>query len=213
MNPALLDLVSPVTALITTFRTSGYKVALGCQDGTVRFLRSPSNKSPSISSSISLDGPISSLLFLRIKPNESDLLVTSACGYACFFACITAKQLVDPVVIVPPEQDSLTSSAACDVDFDGEKEVLLGSYNQEVYCYKLFERSFVLLWTLRQEHPVMGLAAVDFNLDGVLEICVVTMYGVSVYHPNFEMAMKKLRRVKKYLIDTEVRPNYFSSPH
>lgn len=205
--PALLELSSPVTALIASFRISGYKIALGCQDGLVKFVRCPLDGSPSLSSSTSLDGPISSVLFLRIKPNITDLLVTSACGYACYFAGINSKQLVDPIVIVPPDQDTLTSAVACDVDFDGEKEVLLGSYRQEVYCYKLLQSSeFQLLWTLRLEHPVMGIATIDFNLDGVLEVCVLTMYGVFVYHPSFELAMQKLRRVKKYLSDSEVHP-------
>ena len=117
-----MDLSSPVTALIASFRISGYKMAVGCQDGLVKFLRCPLDGSPSLTSSISLDGPISSVLFLRIKPNVTDLLVTSACGYACYFAGIATKLLVSPVVIVPPEQDSLTSAVACDVDFDGERK-------------------------------------------------------------------------------------------
>lgn len=210
-SPALMDLNSPVTALIASFRISGYKIAIGCQDGLVKFLRCPLDGSPSLTSRLSLDGPISSVLFLRIKPNVTDLLVTSACGYACYFAGIATKLLVSPVVIVPPAQDSLTSAVACDVDFDGEKEVLLGSYSQEVYCYKLQSCEFQLLWTLRLEHPVMGIATLDFNLDGVLEVCVLTMYGVCVYHPSFELALQKLRRVKKFLSDSEVHS--FPTPH
>ena len=44
-------------------------------------------------------------------------------------------------------------------------------------------------------HPIMCMRAIDLNKDGILELIIVSMYGISVYSPSHELAFVKLKAV------------------
>jgi len=49
----------------------------------------------------------------------------------------------------------------------------------------------------------MSLASLDLNCDGIYELVIVTMYGVTVMQPNLELALSKLKKIKKFLAENQ----------
>ncbi|KAJ2783356.1 hypothetical protein GGI15_002618 [Coemansia interrupta] len=65
-----------------------------------------------------------------------------------------------------------------DLDFDGQREVIVGTVAGSVLVYKhVPARGYVLVWRRRFPAPVYGLFSVDINSDGVNELVVVTLRG------------------------------------
>lgn len=91
-----------------------------------------------------LDGPISCLLLFKLEAGCSDLLVASAVGYAVVYRDVIQEGL-SRKILIPCSQDALTCATTSDVDFDGNREIILGTYNQEVCCYKLKGNTFELI--------------------------------------------------------------------
>ncbi|KAJ2754024.1 hypothetical protein IWQ56_006551, partial [Coemansia nantahalensis] len=72
-----------------------------------------------------------------------------------------------------------------DLDFDGVKEIIVGTVSGAVLIYKAVPgRGYVLVWKRRFPAPVYGIFSVDINCDGANELVVVTLLGVHVLQPN-----------------------------
>lgn len=146
-----------------------------------------------------LDGPISSVCFSKLTPEILDLVVCSAMGYIVVYQDLSSDLLNRPLLLKPSTDDAITCVFPLDVDFDGNKELLVGTFSQEVFCYKLAVNSFQELWVKHFEHPIMCIDAIDINSDGLMEIIVVGMYAVTVFSPDIQAALRKLEVVRKYL--------------
>ncbi|KAJ1990096.1 hypothetical protein GGI25_004019 [Coemansia spiralis] len=89
----------------------------------------------------------------------------------------------------------ITSVHFDDLDFDGVKEILVGTVSGAVLIYKIVpERGYVLVWKRRFPAPVYGIFSVDINCDGANELVVVTLIGVHVMQPNLAHIRAKLLR-------------------
>jgi hypothetical protein len=147
-----------------------------------------------------LDGPISEIILTKLLPGELDLIVVSSIGYAMVFEDVITCQLDNSYFIQTPCSDVLTSGLAIDIDFDGRKEIILGSYSGKVFCYKKHENIYQPIWEMTFEHPVMCICAVDINRDGIVEAIVVSLFGIAVLQPDLSLAWVKLQNVKNYLM-------------
>jgi len=191
---------TPVTALGTIWHINQFIVAIGCQNGEVTVVVYESEALEHKKTlKIMLDGPISSIILFEIETEIVDLLVVSAVGYSIVFRDIMQFEFEKRVLIRPKSFDSLTCAVTADVDFDGQKEVIIGCFSKEVYCYKIRSGGAEELWKIELMTPIFCLCDIDINKDGVNELVVVSMFGLSIFVPSHELALKKLQGVRRYL--------------
>ncbi|KAJ2746661.1 hypothetical protein GGI20_001162 [Coemansia sp. BCRC 34301] len=89
----------------------------------------------------------------------------------------------------------ITSVHFDDLDYDGTKEIIIGTVSGAVLIYKEVAGSgYVLVWKRRFPGPAYGIFSVDINSDGANELVVVTLLGVHVMQPNLSLVRAKLLR-------------------
>lgn len=191
---------SPVTAFSSLWHINKYLVGMGCQNGDVTFLiyenESLDHKS---TLKLTIDGPVSSIVLFEKETEIADLLVVSAVGYAIVFLDVLQNDFLKRILIKPRSQDAITCAVAADVDFDGQKELILGLFSKEICCYKLVNNSAEELWRIELMYPAFCICDIDINKDGVNELVVLSMFAFSIFVPDHSLALSKLQAVKKYL--------------
>ncbi|CAG9860239.1 unnamed protein product [Phyllotreta striolata] len=74
-----------------------------------------------------------------------------------------------------------TTCEVADIDFDGEKEILIGTSSEEIMVYK---RDSEKVWWLEEvkkmTSPILGIKCVDVTGDGVKDLVILSMKGVQV---------------------------------
>ena len=97
---------------------------------------------------------------------EQHLLVTSALECSVVFLNVASKGLNDMIVLEQSDQfDCVTCSRVRDIDCDGKKEILLGTYGQEMLIYKWYPTkpgspypyTFKLFWRKPFSKPILSI--------------------------------------------------------
>ncbi|XP_069765780.1 KICSTOR complex protein kaptin isoform X2 [Narcine bancroftii] len=197
----------------------------GCQNGFVRVAHVDQESKVVLQSwKVQQDGPISTVRLFQLPSNihrsggssagscsESgpafkgnyDLLVTSAIELSVVYRDVLKNGLEDQVILPESDQyDSVLCALVADVDFDGVKEILLGTYGQELLCYKSCVGSVVdpemmesalasqlhgefrLLWRRSFQSPLLSMAYIDLTCDGVCELAVESLKGLHILQLN-----------------------------
>ncbi|XP_077336946.1 KICSTOR complex protein kaptin isoform X2 [Lithobates pipiens] len=208
--PELRDLPSNVTWLSvhnipdTQRRITAY----GCQSGYFCVSHVDQGKREILQSwSLQQDGPLSKLLIFRMPcaqraaearcpwndacnehtfKEEYSVLVTSTIELSAVYRNILQNGLREQVLLPESDQfDSVLCAVTADVDFDGEPEILLGTYGQELLCYKYVQRPGMdghlqLLWQRSFPSPLLCMAVVDLTCDGLYELAIVCLKGLHI---------------------------------
>ncbi|KAI7868019.1 kaptin-like protein [Spinellus fusiger] len=97
--------------------------------------------------------------------------------------------------------DSVLCSHVMDVDWDGEQEILIGTYGRQVLIYKQVAgtEDYNVLWRRQFAYPIYRMCHLDLNRDGLDELIVTTMYGVHIFQPNMKKARERLLKVLQYI--------------
>lgn len=102
-------------------------------------------------------------------------------------------------------QDAVLCCTVCDIDHDGQNEVLIGTYGQVVLVYKWSEEgaaeeasaAWKLHHTLKLPCPVLAMVYADVIGDGCFELVVMTTAGIHIFqHDPKDMAALVLRRLR-----------------
>ncbi|XP_069042519.1 KICSTOR complex protein kaptin isoform X1 [Lepisosteus oculatus] len=178
--------------------------AFGCQNGCVGVALVDQCRTEVLQSwRIQHDSPISTVLLFpsltgpgseRDSEREADssnysLLVTSTIEMAVVYRDVLLRGLSDPAPLPDSEQfDAVLCALVTDVDFDGEAEMLLGTYGQELLCYKYIlpergrglgtEGRFQLVWRRSFQSPLLSLTYLDLTGDGLRELAILTLKGL-----------------------------------
>lgn len=70
-----------------------------------------------------------------------------------------------------------------DVDFDGNNEIILGTYGQEVLIYKELpgkHNEFSLVYQHSLPQPVLALHWADMSNDGANNLIVISLMGIHI---------------------------------
>ncbi|KAL0090786.1 hypothetical protein J3Q64DRAFT_1707039 [Phycomyces blakesleeanus] len=169
------------------------------------------------SHAIRLFSPITSVLLFHprvskhLKEDEPlHLVVTCAIEQAMVYKSVQINGLSRSRVL---PQSSLYDSVLCshvmDVDWDGEQEILIGTYGRQVLIYKQLEgtEDYTVLWRRQFAYPIYRMSHLDLNIDGLDELIVITMYGVHIFQPNMKKARKRLLDVLMY-VESSKRQKY-----
>ncbi|TFJ99438.1 tonsoku-like protein [Platysternon megacephalum] len=125
--------------------------------------------------------------------------------------------LADQLTLPASDQhDSVLCALVTDVDFDGAPEILLGTYGQELLCYKYWRSGatgagaaeaeassqpageFHLLWKRSFPSPLLSMEYADLTCDGLCELAVVCLKGLHVLqHSLKQTAQCLLERLRQ----------------
>uniref|UniRef100_A0A8C9YF64 Kaptin (actin binding protein) n=1 Tax=Sander lucioperca TaxID=283035 RepID=A0A8C9YF64_SANLU len=202
--PELQQLPSNVLWLDMLSIAGGRRLsAFGCQNGCVG-LALVNQTGPEVLQSwrFQFDSPISSVLLFpmscQTEPNQPsgeqsvemesyNLLVTSSIEMAVVYRDVQEQGLSRSVCLSESDQwDAVLCALVIDLDFDGQKEVLLGTYGQELLCYKFQpagrgrDGQFQLQWRRSFKSPLLSIIYLDLTGDGLRELAVLTLKGLHI---------------------------------
>jgi hypothetical protein len=131
-----------------------------------------------------------------------------------------------------PESDKYNTLLCCtsmDVDFDGRNEILIGSYSQDLLIYKeninidddeekededkgdgneesSLDKSncFDMIWQREFAFPLYDIYVGDFNMDGLLELVIITMFGIHILQYNLEKAKKRCLYILRLIDEIKI---------
>lgn len=188
--------------------------ALGCQSGYVRVAHVDQKNQEILQTwTIQQDGPISRVIVFSLSASEAtqdspqqegySLLVASMLEPAVVYWDLLNKGLDDQLLLPGSDQfDSVLCGLVTDVDLDGQPEVLVATYGQELLCYKYRglpedSRGFRLLWRRSFASPLLAMAHVDLTGDGLRELAVISLKGVHILQHSLiqasELVLTRLR--------------------
>uniref|UniRef100_F6SRD7 Kaptin, actin binding protein n=1 Tax=Ornithorhynchus anatinus TaxID=9258 RepID=F6SRD7_ORNAN len=138
-------------------------------------------------------------------PGEYSVLVASMIELSVVYRNVLRKGLGDQVLLPDSDQfDSVLCGLVTDVDFDGRPEILLGTYGQELLCYKEPEGpgdpagGFRLLWRRSFPSPLLAMEHLDLTGDGLRELAVVSLKGLHILqHSLTQTAARILQRLRE----------------
>ncbi|KAM9590738.1 KICSTOR complex protein kaptin-like isoform 2-T2 [Morphnus guianensis] len=207
--------------------------AFGCQSSYVHVAQVDQASRVLQSRSIQQDGPISKVLVFLL-PSELgagtaqdgkgtgtagsmrhrgdaiatqgySVLVTSTIELSVVYRDILTNGLGNQLILPASDQyDSVLCALVTDVDFDGACEIFLGTYEQELLCYKYTSTTgnppgeFRLLWTRRFPSPLLSMLYTNLTADGLCELAIVCLKGLHVLqqHSLEPMARRILERLR-----------------
>lgn len=76
--------------------------------------------------------------------------------------------------------DCILCCCIADINMDGQNEILLGTYNQEVLIYSLVNDMWELTSRKLFDAPVHSISYMDITNDGLKELIVLTQRGVHI---------------------------------
>ncbi|KAF6738547.1 Kaptin [Oryzias melastigma] len=176
--------------------------AFGCQNGCVG-LALVNQAGPELLQTwrVQFDSPISTVLLFplssspkssRLNTEERDetegynLLITSTIEMAVVYRDVQERGLSCSTCLSESDQwDAVLCALVIDLDFDGQKEVLLGTYGQELLCYKFQptgsgHEQFQLQWRRSFKSPLLSITYLDLTGDGLKELAVLTLKGLHI---------------------------------
>uniref|UniRef100_A0A667ZHQ6 Kaptin (actin binding protein) n=1 Tax=Myripristis murdjan TaxID=586833 RepID=A0A667ZHQ6_9TELE len=190
--PELQQLPSNVLWLDVMSIPGGRRLsAFGCQNGCVG-LALVNQTGPEVLQSwrVQLDSPVSTVLLFPLSCQTEasyNLLVTSTIEMAVVYRDVQECGMSRPTYLSESDQwDAVLCALVIDLDFDGQKEVLLGTYGQELLCYKFQppasggQGQFQLLWRRSFKSPLLSIIYLDLTGDGLRELAILTLKGLHI---------------------------------
>lgn len=231
--PELQELPSNVLWLDVLRIPEGRRLtAFGCQNGCVG-VALVDQTGPEILQTwrVQQDSPISTVILFPLRsysePHNAsldgveadgfNLLVTSTIEMAVVYRDVHEHGVSRPMCLSESDQyDAVLCALVMDVDFDGQKEVLLGTYGQELLCYK-FQKpmrgasQFQLLWRRSFKSPLLSIIYLDLTGDGLKELAILTLKGLHILQHSListaDLILQRLaQRVSMLTTVSEVSP-------
>jgi len=170
----------------------------GFEDGTVCCIANSTSFTDAIPSEKAVKkfhGPISCLEILPVS-NAAPSLDVLVCGSAGFAAILEVSMndgevSIDETAKILPdsnEHDSVTCSKISDIDWDGQDEIMLGTYGKCLLVFRKTDGTYLKLWERKFAYPIFAIETGDFNQDGLDEIVVITLRGVHILQPDLKVA-------------------------
>lgn len=232
--PELQELPSNVLWLDVLRIPGGRRLtAFGCQNGCVG-LALVDQTGPEILQSwrVQQDSPISTVILFPLRsysePHHTkldgveadgyNLLVTSTVEMAVVYRDVHEHGVSRPTCLLESDQyDAVLCALVMDVDFDGQKEVLLGTYGQELLCYKFQQPmrgaagQFQLQWRRSFKSPLLSIIYLDLTGDGLKELAILTLKGLHILQHSListaDLILQRLaQRVSMLTTASEVQP-------
>uniref|UniRef100_A0A669C217 Kaptin (actin binding protein) n=1 Tax=Oreochromis niloticus TaxID=8128 RepID=A0A669C217_ORENI len=225
--PELQQLPSNVLWMDILSIAGGRRLSVfGCQNGCVGLAVVSQTELGEVLQSwrVQFDSPISTVLLFPlsfqteagVEMESYNLLVTSTIEMAVVYRDVQKHGLSQSTCLLESDQwDAVVCALVIDLDFDGQKEVLLGTYGQELLCYKFQPMGsgqngqFQLQWRRSFKSPLLSLIYLDLTADGLQELAVLTLKGLHILQHSLtstaDLVLERLtQRVSALMASSEV---------
>lgn len=124
---------------------------------------------------------------------QINLLVTSTLQPSVVYMNVVQNGLSCSHLLPSSDEfDAVLCSCIADIDMDGEQEILLGTYGQEMLMYKYTSDAWVLSGKHTFANPIHSVLYVDVTGDGVKELVVLSLRGVHILQHDPDTINEKL---------------------
>ena len=136
------------------------------------------------------EGPLTRVTFFE-NSDSVDLFCLASLAPSKVFRNILEHGLVNSTVLpLSDEFDVPTCCALADIDFDGQQEILMGTYGEELLVYKKSdEKAWKLQWSKSFNNPIHGVFHLDLTNDGVKELVIVTAKTVIILQHDLKKVL------------------------
>ncbi|KAK0090245.1 hypothetical protein PV325_001940 [Microctonus aethiopoides] len=114
------------------------------------------------------------------QPIINILVVTALDPAIVFMDVLRHKLRKDVILRLGDTTECLLSSYIADVNMDGNNEILLGTYTQEIVVFTLIKNQWQLTDRRKFDAPIHSMCYLDLTGDGVRELVVLTQRGVYI---------------------------------
>uniref|UniRef100_A0A8C5CHI3 Kaptin n=1 Tax=Gadus morhua TaxID=8049 RepID=A0A8C5CHI3_GADMO len=188
----------------------------GCQNGCVGLALVDQSKPEVLQSwQVLQDSPISTVLLFSLNSDSPSTAaevkgrltnVLTAFLWLVITRDIQEHGMSHPEFLLESDQwDAVLCALVVDLDFDGQKEVLIGTYGQELLCYKFQEQShvgserrFQMVWRRSFKSPVLSITYSDLTGDGLKELAILTLKGLHIMQHSLsstaDLVLQRLSR-------------------
>ena len=146
------------------------------------------------------EGPISAVKIFKIKGLVC-LIATCMVEQVVLFSDINGSNKLSNRIILPESTrfDSVTCVNIMDIDYDGDPEILIGTYGRMFIVYKLdlTDGNLVPYIVYRRLYtsPVYGICYSDLTDDGLDEIVLLTFSGIHVLQRCLKSAQQYIQKL------------------
>lgn len=129
-------------------------------------------------------------------------VVISSTNNAVVFKDILKHGMKQDVILSGSESsDCILCCCIADINMDGQNEILLGTYGQEVLIFALTGDTWELAARKLFDAPVHSISYMDITNDGIKELIVLTQRGVHILQHNIADVRAKWKERYKKLFD------------
>lgn len=133
-------------------------------------------------------------------------IVISSTSNAVVFENILEHGMKRDVILSGSESsDCILCCCIADINMDGQNEILLGTYGQEVLIFVLTNDVWELAVRKLFDAPVHSISYMDITNDGIKELIVLTQRGVHILQHNIADVQTKWRERYGKLFDIITR--------
>ncbi|XP_031773398.1 KICSTOR complex protein kaptin [Apis florea] len=121
-----------------------------------------------------------SKMFLNDQENKLNVLIVNT-NNAIVFMDILSNGMNEDIILNGSETtDCILCSCVADINMDGQNEILLGTYGQEVLIFYFINNTWELIIRKLFDAPVHSICYMDITNDGMKELIVLTQRGVHI---------------------------------
>ncbi|CAG9763912.1 unnamed protein product [Ceutorhynchus assimilis] len=170
--------------------------AFSCECGYVKVTKVDTNTNKRLYSFVTRFANHVPKVQLYLDKNHVNLVVVNATLPPALFRNISKYGLSDYVTLHRLDDGTVfTTCLVADVDFDGNKEIIVGTSSGELFMYKYNETKWYLEEVKFMAAPVLSLNYGDLSGDGVKELVVSSMIGIHVLQHDPVFIQNKLKQL------------------
>ncbi|XP_017752920.1 PREDICTED: kaptin-like [Eufriesea mexicana] len=147
----------------------------------------------------------SSKYFLNDQEIKLNVLVVNTSNAVVFMDILSNGMNEDITLNGNETSDCILCSCIADINMDGQNEILLGTYGQEVLIFCFINNTWELIIRKLFDAPVHSICYMDITNDGIKELIVLTQRGVHILQHNImDVKDKWKKRYKKLLEEIKI---------
>ncbi|XP_076655108.1 KICSTOR complex protein kaptin isoform X2 [Halictus rubicundus] len=139
------------------------------------------------------------------KETKLNVLIVNTCNAVVFMDILNNGMDEDVMLNGSETSDCILCSCIADINMDGQNEILLGTYGQEILIFCFINDNWELIVRKLFDAPVHSICYMDITNDGMKEIIVLTQRGVHILQHNIaDVKDKWKKRYQKILAGNEL---------
>ncbi|CAL7951688.1 unnamed protein product [Xylocopa violacea] len=143
--------------------------------------------------------------FSTDEETKLNVLIVNTSNAVVFMDILNNGMHEDIILNGSETSDCILCSCIADINMDGQNEILLGTYAQEVLIFCFVNDTWELIVRKLFNAPVHSICYMDITNDGMKELIVLTQRGVHILQHNItDVKDKWKKRYTKFLEENKI---------